>query len=160
MPDHDPRSLANEFLRRERLPIPQAKIHNLVYISTGWNLAINREPLTAARVEARDGGPVFPVIWEHIRDFGYAKNGRLLCDKNEAPYTADLTAGEHAVIERVWIRYCQLSALELARLSLNEGTPWSNAFFGCRRNAPICHDDMERHFVALALAGRNQMVPA
>jgi uncharacterized phage-associated protein len=157
---HDSRALANEFTRRERLPMPQAKIHNLVFISVGWNLAINREPLTTDRVEARDGGPVFPIIWKHIRDFGYAKNGPLLCDRHTVPYVADLTAGEREVIERVWIRYGQLTALELARLSLTEGTPWSNAFFGRHRNAPISHAEMERCFVALALAGRSQMVSA
>ncbi|MBL4556355.1 MAG: hypothetical protein JKP98_01510 [Rhodobacteraceae bacterium] len=52
MPSHDPRAIANEFIKLNGGNMNQMKLQKLVYISHGWNLAINREHLVSGRIEA------------------------------------------------------------------------------------------------------------
>ncbi|KUR75757.1 hypothetical protein AQZ49_14430 [Novosphingobium sp. FSW06-99] len=130
-------------------------LQKLVYIANGWNLAINREPLTGARVEAWDGGPVYRTIWNHLRDFGSDRKTRLLCDNEGQPFEADLAPGETSVIQHVWDRYGSFTGSELSRMTHQEGTPWSNAYFGKGQNAPLSEADIQQHFIELALAGRS-----
>jgi uncharacterized phage-associated protein len=155
MPNHDPRAIANEFLKLKDGPANQMWLQKLVYFANGWNLAINNEPLTDARIEAWDGGPVFRTIWNHIRDFGYNAKGGLLGDKHGRPYVAELAPNERSVLDHVWKRYGGYSGIELSRMTHQEGTPWSNAYFGKGNNASLEPNDIKRHFVELALAGRN-----
>lgn len=155
MPGHDPRAIANEFIKLSgNRPFNQMWLQKLVYIANGWNLAINREPLTNARIEAWDGGPVYRTIWNHLRDYGCDKESKLLCQYGDGPYEADLTPEERAVIERVWKRYGEYSGLELSQMTHQAGTPWSNTYFGRGKNAALDESEIQRHFVNLALAGR------
>lgn len=153
MPGYDPRAIANEFLKLEGGPMNQMRLQKLVYIANGWNLAINGEPLTDARIEAWDGGPVYRSIWNHIRDFGYNVKDRFFGMQGER-YKANLSDEEKAVIRHVWKRYSGYTGLQLSKLTHQEGTPWSNAYFGKGRNAPLDQDEIKQHFVELALAGR------
>lgn len=155
MPRHDPRAIANEFIKLNGdRPFNQMWLQKLVYIANGWNLAINREPLTNARIEAWDGGPVYRTIWNHLRDFGNDMKTRLLCRLDGRPYEAPLSESERSVIQHVWKRYGEYSGLELSRLTHQQGTPWSNAYFGRGRNAALDENEIQKHFVELALAGR------
>lgn len=155
MPSYDPRAIANEFIKLNGGPMDQMRLQKLVYIANGWNLAINRAPLTDARIEAWDGGPVYRTIWNHIRDWGYSFKGHLLSKPmGGEPYEADLLDSERSVLTHVWKRYGSYSGLELSRLTHQEGTPWSNAYFGSGRNTPLDQEDIRQHFVDLALAGR------
>lgn len=153
---YDARAIANEFLKlADGRPINQMWLQKLVYIAHGWNLAINGEPLVEDRVEAWDGGPVFRIIWNHFRDWGRnAKNG-LLGKPSGKPFKADLSDSERAIIKHVWKRYGDYSGRELSELTHEEGTPWSNTYFGKGRNSALDEDDIKQHFTELALAGRN-----
>ena len=155
MPGYDSRAIANEFLRLSvGKPINQMWLQKLVYIAHGWNLAINKQPLVRGRIEAWDGGPVSRAIWNHFRDLGRNSRDGLLGRPDGAPYESELTAPEKAVITHVWGRYGQYSGRELSEMTHQEGTPWSNAYFGRGRNARILDADIQRHFTDLALAGR------
>lgn len=156
MPAYDPRAIANEFLRLNGGPMNQIKLQKLVYIAHGWNLAINREPLVAGRIEAWDGGPVMRLIWNHLRDFGYNVAGHLFGGTSSEPYSAELSDGERNIISHVWGKYGQYSGIELSEMTHEPGTPWSNAHFGIGRNAALSPTDIQQHFIELALAGRQQ----
>lgn len=151
---HDPRAIANEFLKLNgNRGYNQMWLQKLVYMAHGWNLAINDAPLVSGRIEAWDGGPVMRSIWNHVRDFG--RNAGLLFGKSaEEPYEADLTESERAVIQHVWKRYGGYSGQQLSDMTHQEGTPWSNAYFGRGRNSRLLDDDIKQHFTDLALAGR------
>lgn len=152
---HDPRAIANEFLKlKEGQPINQMWLQKLVYMAHGWNLAINGAPLVSGRIEAWDGGPVLRPIWDHMRDFGRNADGGLFGVSKDKPYEAELTADEKAVIQHVWKRYGSYSGRQLSDMTHQEGTPWSNAYFGRGRNARLLDDDIRQHFTDLALAGR------
>lgn len=151
---HDARAIANEFLKLRPGPINQMWLQKLVYMAHGWNLAINGEPLIEDRVEAWDGGPVFRIIWNHFRDLGRnGKNGLLAAWKGK-PFKADLSDSEKAIIHRVWKRYGEYSGRELSEMTHQEGTPWSNTYFGKGRNRALDEDDIKQHFTELAIAGR------
>lgn len=154
MPGHDPLAIANEFLKLEGRPMNQMRLQKLVYIANGWNLAINGEPLTDARIEAWDGGPVYRAIWNHIRDFGYNVKSRYFGADGEK-FKADLTEDEKNVIHHVWKRYGDYSGQKLSELTHQEGTPWSKAYFAYGRNSPVKQSDIRKHFTELALAGRS-----
>ena len=155
MSAHDPRAIANEFLKlSEGRPINQMWLQKLVYMAHGWNLAINQEPLVGGGTEAWDGGPVFRRIWNHMRDFGRNATGGLFGDTNGAPFQAELSEHEEAVIQHVWSRYGSYSGSQLSEMTHREGTPWSNAYFGRGRNANLLDEDIQQHFTELALAGR------
>lgn len=152
---YDARAIANEFLKlADGAPINQMWLQKLVYISHGWNLAINKQPLIEDRVEAWDGGPVIRLIWNHFRDLGRNAKGGLLGRQNGTPFRADLNDSERAIIQHVWKRYGQYSGRELSELTHQVGTPWSNAYFGRGQNANILNQDIQQHFTELALAGR------
>jgi uncharacterized phage-associated protein len=154
MPTFDARAVANEFLKRNGGPMNQMRLQKLVYMAHGWNLAINRSPLVQDRIEAWDGGPVMRSIWNHLRDFGYNAGGLFLGDPAGQPLAADLSKSEQEIIDHVWRRYSGYSGLELSNMTHEPGTPWSNTYFGQGRNQPLSRDDIQQHFIELALAGR------
>ncbi len=158
MTNHDPRAIANEFLKLNGGPMNQMKLQKLVYIAHGWNLAINRAPLVSGRIEAWDGGPVMRIIWNHLRDFGYNAVNFLMGTGPSEPFTANLTPGEMAIITHVWNKYGQFTGLELSEMTHKSGTPWSNSYFGVGRNATLSQQDIQQHFIELALAGRQEAV--
>jgi len=151
---HDARAIANEFVKLKDGPVNQMWLQKLVYIAHGWNLAINGEPLIEDRVEAWDGGPVFRIIWNHFRDFGLNTKKCLLGNRDGEPFKADLSDSERAIIGHVWKRYGSYSGRELSEMTHQEGTPWSNTYFGKGRNRALDADDIKQHFTELALAGR------
>jgi uncharacterized phage-associated protein len=157
MPGLDPRAVANEFIKLNGGPMNQMKLQKLVYMAHGWNLAINKEPLVRARIEAWDGGPVIRLIWDHLRDFGYNTTEALLGRGRDEPYKADLSNDEEAVIKHVWKKYGRYDGLELSEMTHKSGTPWSNSYFGRGRNAALSQSDIQQHFIELALAGRQQI---
>lgn len=151
---HDPRAIANEFLKLAgNRPVNQMWLQKLVYMAHGWNLAINNTPLVAGRIEAWDGGPVMRKIWDQMRDLGRNANG-LFGRASDEPYEAPLSSDEKAVVESVWRRYGGYTGRELSDMTHEEGTPWSNAYFGRGRNAKLLDDDIKQHFTELAIAGR------
>ena len=156
MPNHDPRAIANEFIKLNGGPMNQMKLQKLVYLSNGWNLAINRAALVNGRIEAWDGGPVMRIIWNHIRDCGLNASGYLMGDKDGNPFVADLSDTERDVIRHTWQRYGGYTGLELSEMTHEPGTPWSNAYFGAGRNSELLSCDIQQHFIELALAGRNK----
>ena len=154
MASHDPRAIANEFLTRNGGHIEQKKLQKLVYLAHGWTLAICREPLTAGNVEAWDGGPVYRVIWNHLRDRGCDPKDGMFHKPIGGSYKANLSTTERDIIDHVWNRYGSYTGLELSRMTHQPDTPWSNAYFGKGRNTSISASEIKDHFVDLAIAGR------
>lgn len=154
MPNHDPRAIANEFIKLNRGGMEQMKLQKLVYIAHGWNLAINQDPLIEGKIEAWDGGPVMRSIWDHLRDFGYNAVGGLLGRSRSEPFAADLSKSERDVIEHTWRKYSRYSGLQLSEMTHRPGTPWTNAYFGKGRNNSLPNRDIQAHFTEMAIAGR------
>jgi uncharacterized phage-associated protein len=157
-------AVANEFLK---LPgaagrLTQMHLQKLTYIAHGWNWAINGEPLVADDVEAWSFGPVIRDLYDHTKFFGKEPIGRQITpddsevarffgpgDKSQPPYKAVLTDRERAVIQHVWRRYGNLSAIRLSELTHQPGTPWFQAFQR-GKNTVIDDDAIKTHYNELA----------
>jgi uncharacterized phage-associated protein len=159
MPRHSALSIANEFLRlRAKTITPQQMlIQKLTYFAHGWNLAINNEPLVEELPEAWDNGPVYRSIWDQVKDKGYGPNNRMFVDpSSQSEISAELSPSERSIIEHVWTKYGSMSALKLSEMTHESNTPWSKAYFERGRNAPLSNEEIKDHYVALAMAGRDQ----
>lgn len=154
MPNHDPRAVANQFIKLSGGPLNQMKLQKLVYIAHGWNLAINNEPLVRGRIEAWDGGPVMRPIWDHLRDYGFNAPGGLMSPGKGEVFDANFSESEKDIIKHTWRKYNQYSGVQLSEMTHQPGTPWTNAYFGQARNAPLSNDDIRTHFTEMAIAGR------
>ena len=152
---HDPKAVANEFIRLDQGAIEQLKLQKLIYFAQGWNLAIHNEPLVDAQIEAWDGGPIIRSIWDHMAKFGFnGERGFLSDPRRKTPFTAQLSQDERDLIEKVWKKYSKFTVIQLTKMIQQPGTPWSNAYFGFTRYTIISNGDMKRYFRELALAGR------
>lgn len=149
-------AVANEFLGlRNTTVLPaQMQLQKLVYISHGWNLAINHQPLVNERPEAWDNGPVFRSMWNHIKDYGYSSKTCLLGSPTGQIYKAALTSDEQKVIQQVWAKYRRFSGYDLSEMTHRPNTPWSKAYFSRGQNASLSNVEIEQHYRELALAGR------
>lgn len=157
MASYDPRAIANEFVKLNCGLMNQMQMQKLVFFANGWNLAINHEPLVAGNAEAWDGGPVFRIIWNHIRDYGTnPATGQLIRPDTKKPFEVSLREEEKKIIKHVWKKYGVFSGLELSEMTHEAGTPWSNAYFGRGRNSALGQNEIKKYFVELALAGRTQ----
>ncbi len=157
MPNHSPQAIANEFLRRRADSAwpQQMLIQKLAYIANGWNLAINNEPLISDQPEAWDNGPVYRAIWDHIKFYGYRGACNTLVDPiSKEEIREKLSPSEEAVIDHVWRKYGTKQAHELSRMTHEPGTPWFKAYFERGKNSELNNDEIKKHYVDLAMAGR------
>lgn len=158
--------VANEFLSLPEAQgqLTQMKLQKLAYIADGWNWAINDNDLVEENAEAWNYGPVFKDLYDHTKFFGSSPlpPGRLIRpgdnevmrffggkNKRSVPYKAGLSAEQRSVIQHVWSRYGNLSAIELSQLTHQPGTPWFNAF-SRGKNSAISIDDIKMHYQKLA----------
>lgn len=163
MADWSP-AIANEFIRRARDDddaFTQMQLQKLVYISHGWNLAINGKPLTLDKPQAWDYGPVYRQLRTALRECGsMAVTQPIRYEEYEAgafiaepdkPANAKLSAEEQAVIDRVYRDYGKYHAYKLSALTHKPGTPWSQVYGnGDGRFDDIPNDMIREHFVDIA----------
>lgn len=159
MPHHDSRAIANWFIRRGQLDGGRAftpmQLQKLVYIAHGWNLVANDgQELVSEPVEAWDYGPVYPVLYSHLANWGadqvrkpiksYARDwvGREI--------DPDLDPDEAEVLEAVYEGYAKLNGLQLSNLTHQPGTPWSDTYEQGVRHKRIPNELIRRHFDELA----------
>lgn len=166
MAAHTSMAIANQFLDLQggETGLTQMQLQKLAYIAQGWNLAINGEPLISEDVQAWDNGPVFRELWDHVTRYGSAfitkrispsdRPSMFSKEQSKEPYKAQLTDSEKKVIEHVWKRYGRYGAFQLSKMTHQPETPWYKAYFGKGKNAVIDPDDIRRHYIELARAGR------
>lgn len=153
--------VANEFLRIwEAKVIPvQMKLQKLTYIAHGWSLAINDKPLVEDEtVQAWDNGPVFKNLWNSIRDNGYEPRRGFIQIKDDSgnPPKNTLSITDRDLIKAVWDRYGDYTAHQLSEMTHLPATPWTHAYLSGGRNAPIWNKDIQRHYLRLGQAAREQ----
>ena len=161
-------AIANEFLRMPGAAeiVTQMQVQKLVYISHGWNLALNDAPLVSEPVEAWAYGPVYRDLYDHTKFFGKEPIGREITeddrssvavflmrnDMRRPPYRAHLMPREAEVLRHVWNRYGDLNGVELSRLTHRSGTPWFQTFTKDGRDGIIPEKLIKEHYQQLARA--------
>jgi len=158
-------AIANEFIRRafgRGDGLSQMQAQKLVFISHGWNLALNERPICVDRSEAWDYGPVFPLLYDHTKYFGNGPIPRQIRKDDDNPasffigknkgssiFSAQLSSGEKQVIGKVWARYGELDGIALSKLTHQRDTPWFNAYRQ-GRNTTIDNSAIRQHYEKIA----------
>jgi uncharacterized phage-associated protein len=125
-----PMAVANNFIRRfgYRQGITHLKLQKLVYYVHGWWLAYNpsNPPLLTERPEVWRHGPVFPNIYNALKNFG---SRPIRLPQPDLPLSPPADIGEDDdqalnLVDWVWVRYGAYSAIQLSNMTHEPGTPW------------------------------------
>lgn len=115
--------------------VPPMKLLKITYLAHGWMLGVHGIPLVRGPIEAWQYGPVFPELYDAIKDLG--TQAVTLSDLPEAtdevfePEAVDTLQG---AVER----YGPLSTAEVSSLTDARSSPWELTFRkgGRRRRIP------------------------
>jgi uncharacterized phage-associated protein len=148
-----------EMARRDGKSLTQMQLQKLVYIAHGWNLAVNNRPLTTDALQAWEFGPVYPALWDVLRQFGRDAVTHVLSVDNAEPTTptpADLfDADEKSVIAKVYEIYGHFHAFQLSAMTHKAGTPWCDVFEKQQNpRGAISDAAIKTHFVDIATAAK------
>ena len=157
---HDPRAIANEFIklgRKNNSPLTLMQILKLSYIAHGFSLAFLDRPLSNSGPEAWGYGPVFPEVYHSLKFHGDQPVTEVIAKieiNNEnllSPIEEKFSSEESQVIDFVYNNYGQLSGHELSELTHKEGTPWKNAWNGGygQWGITISNLEIKKHFKML-----------
>ncbi len=147
---HDSRAIANRFLalaEEHNDTLTPMQVLKLVYIAHGWRLGLYGTPLISDEVEAWQYGPVIPVLYNAMRQYGgNPVKGRLRVDRDDPALRSD----ERSVIEQVYEIYGSMSGPALSRLTHAKNSPWDRTYKPGRFGVVISNDLIEDHYERLA----------
>lgn len=121
------RAVANAFIKiakDEDKKLSNMQLQKLVFFSHGYNLAFLGTPLTSDVVKAWTFGPVYPILYECLREYGRNPVVNNISTYDEISEECE----EMKVIRSVWNAYKNYSAFELSSISHNSGSPWDKVW--------------------------------
>lgn len=147
---YDARTVANEFLRQawqNGRELTNMQLQKLVYIAHGYSLALLDSPLVKQSVQAWRYGPVIPILYESLRQYGAGTVTEMM---NILP-EEQVSQTYRALIDVVGEAYGRFTGPQLSTMTHREGTPWKevfepNAFF---TNDVIPDDLIKNHYLTL-----------
>lgn len=116
-------AVANALLKianNEGKQLSNMQLQKLVFFAHGYNLAFLETPLTLDVAKAWTFGPVYPVLYECLRQYGRDTVVAPISTLDEIPEQSQ----EMQVIRSVWNAYKDYSAFQLSSVSHNSGSPW------------------------------------
>jgi uncharacterized phage-associated protein len=144
MPLYDARSIANWFLERAQKDgrgLSIMSILKLAYISHGWRLEMQGEPLFGNRIEAWQHGPVIPDVYSAFRPQGIVPNTTV------ADYPVPTEQADVDFLEQIYKIYGHLSPFHLSELTHVAGGPWETARNWGGWYAEIPNDLIKSHYI-------------
>ncbi|KAF2516032.1 Panacea domain-containing protein [Flavobacterium foetidum] len=120
-------TIANYFIKKystvgELTPL---KLIKLVYISYGWYLeTFNSERLVNESPQAWKFGPVFPILYNHLKKYGK----KFVKEPIENISTEVISEEDAKFLDKIWSIYGVKDGIYLSALTHKEGTPWSETY--------------------------------
>lgn len=143
MNSYRPDAIANYFIRHcdpVATGLTPMKIQKLVYFAHGWHLALKFAPLITDQVEAWKYGPVIDRLYHALKDHDDSPvtdpivKVRIISEQGKPvqmePFEAsieddpDLHPFVPALLQRVLKVYGKYSAIQLSKMTHEEGSPW------------------------------------
>lgn len=129
------------------------QVQKLVYLSHGFNLALNGSSLIDDPIEAWEFGPVIRKLYDALKRYGKNQIVRVIYWGDDTPLTGQphvealvsLSNSEVSVVQDVWNSYGQIPAFKLSSLTHQEDTPW-RATYEEGRNVIIPNDLIRQYF--------------
>ena len=136
---YDTAAIANYFLKKGMMngkDISPMKLQKLVYFAHGWHLGIYGEPLLNEPVEAWRYGPVIRSIYDefkHFRNEPITELVETLVQDSDGMFklaAIDLPENDQTIslLDEVWKVYKKFTAVQLANLTHESGTPWDQTW--------------------------------
>jgi uncharacterized phage-associated protein len=162
--------LANALLMKAReasIPVSASTLQQLVYLASGWNLAINNRLLILDLPEAWPIGATYRRLFQALQRHGDKPVPDLVQFGDDLPIDKPTTGvpaigyfthQEYAVIDKIWSTYGSYDSEDLVRLTQGPDTPYAQ-FFASGRSVLLPLDAVRAYFVSLAKAARDRGAP-
>jgi len=132
-------TIAGYFIEKsnqESAPFSVLQLIKLVYISHGWNLALNNTPLIYDRIEAWKYGPVMPSLHNLFEVNNLSKND--LVEDFLIEETSCIKSNHKILLNKIYAKYKHMSGDKLTELMHQEDTPWHTVWDNKKgKNKPI-----------------------
>ena len=131
--------------------LDRVRLADLVYLCHGWHLTTYGTPLVDEEPEAWRYGPMFPSLYQAIKDFGdsaiaYPVKGR---GNGRGNGVAVLTDQQKELIDTIHSSYNEFTGWEILRITEQEKSPWRKVWLkNYDRNAPIPNRAIKKFFDA------------
>lgn len=159
---YNAKAIANlmiDIAKQQGSSLDQMKLQKLVYITHGWNLAIQGEPLISDDIQAWQYGPVIPSLYNEFRNCGrdnitdYATDVQVTEDDLSfsflPPKVDDGDAHTIDLANKVWEIYGKYTGPQLSNLTHMPGTPWDKVYKDTPRST-INNSLIKEHFISLS----------
>ena len=101
------------------------KLVKLVYISHGWHLAIENEPLINEAVCAWKYGPVIKSVYHRFKEYGSGQITEMeFIWEGPNLFTPLPSENKRAFLEKIWDVYGKKTGVQLSTLTHQLQTPW------------------------------------
>lgn len=133
---YDVRSVANLVISTSQegeLPVTNLSLNKIIYFLHGWYLAKYGIPLTEAKIEAWQYGPVFREVYSQFKEFGQHPIERKATkiDPNTGKSiecVEKFPDDERKYLTKLAKKYLCMSAFSLVSLSHERGGPWDTVW--------------------------------
>ena len=123
-----PIAIANFFIKKSldtATELTPMKLVKLVYISHGWNLGLNGEPLINEAVQAWKYGPVVESVYHEFKKYGSEQVTSLATEfVGFKVITPCVDEKDVVLLDKVWDVYSDMDGVKLSSLTHQPGTPW------------------------------------
>ena len=147
--EHDPRSVANELIRRahqDGRPINNQQTLKLAYFCHAWMLAIHHRPLLNTAVEAWEYGPIIPEIYHSLRRHGGERIRRPISLDTYGVCEKTYDEQQTNIIDQVSEKYGYLPGRNLSTLANERGSPSHQVWKRWKRPAVIPDPIIEDYY--------------
>lgn len=125
--------------------ISNMKAQKMLYYAQGWHLAKFGSQLFQDEFEAWQYGPVIPVVWGKLKEFG---SDQIIL-KDEEFDINKFSEGQRDLLVSVYKTYGQFTAWKLRDMT-HEESPWKDVFKPGVPNINISKESIAKYFKALA----------
>ncbi|MDD7886379.1 Panacea domain-containing protein [Flavivirga sp. 57AJ16] len=140
---YNPTTIANYFIKEHTSDdMTPMKVIKLTYLSYCWYLALTKkERLLNEKAVAWDFGPVFPSLYNSIKDYGKSTI------KKEIPshVKENISPEDKKFLEKIWSMYGKYDGVYLSALTHQMETPWQKVYRQ-GSNSEINDDDILQHY--------------
>lgn len=138
-------TVANYFIRNYSKygDLTPMKVIKMTYLAYSWYLALadGEKRLIEEKLEAWDYGPVFPNLYQNLKNYGKTKiNEPIPSSKEEIVDIEDAK-----FLDKIWSMYGKFDGVQLSAITHSQDTPWQKSYcYGC--NSEIIDDKILEHY--------------
>ncbi|UOK41426.1 MULTISPECIES: Panacea domain-containing protein [Flavobacterium] len=139
-------TIANYFIRNYSKygEITPMKVIKMTYLAYSWFLALTdgEKKLIEERLEAWDYGPVFPSLYQNLKNYGKTKINEPIPSNVEEVVDVE----DARFLDKIWSMYGKYDGVQLSAMTHSQDTPWKNSYcFGC--NSEITDEEILKHYL-------------